>query len=159
MQMHTVVGRELEISLVLSPERSVPLPARLVYRSDDPYAVHLTFHVGSATPVHWAFARELLVEGTFRPCGHGDVRVWPAKANRRDVLCVALSSPEGDALLEAPAEPVSEWLQRTLRAVAPGREREQLAIDDALRRLLAPVLRDDLWLTDPWPSDESSDEG
>jgi hypothetical protein len=136
--MHTVVERELELNLVLSPERSVPVPARLGYRSDDPYAVHITFHIGSDHPVHWTFARELLVEGVFRPCGHGDVRVWPTKVAGRSVVLVALSSPDGDALLEAPAAQVSAWLERTLRVVPPGTEAEQLGIDDALAELLAP---------------------
>ncbi|MFD4787904.1 SsgA family sporulation/cell division regulator [Streptomyces sp. NPDC058459] len=134
---HTVVERELELKLILSPERSVPVPARLAYRSDDPYAVHITFHVDSGSPVHWTFARELLVEGVFRPCGHGDVRVWPTKADGRGVVLMALSSPDGDALLEAPAPQVSAWLERTLRAVPPGAEAGRLGIDDALDQLLA----------------------
>ncbi|PVE13795.1 SsgA family sporulation/cell division regulator [Streptomyces scopuliridis] len=155
--MHTVVERELELNLVLSPERSIPVPARLVYRTDDPYAVHITFHIGSDNPVNWTFARELLVEGVFRPCGHGDVRIWPTKVGGRTVLCVALSSPDGDALLEAPCAAVSAWLERTLRIVPPGTESEQLGLDDGLARLLAPTPADDLWLRDPWPSDESVD--
>ncbi|MFF0381864.1 SsgA family sporulation/cell division regulator [Streptomyces sp. NPDC004673] len=134
---HTVVERELELKLILSPERSVPVPARLAYRSDDPYAVHITFHVNSDFPVHWTFARELLVEGVFRPCGHGDVRVWPTKVNGRSAVLMALSSPDGDALLEAPTPQVSAWLERTLRAVPPGAEAAQLGIDDALDQLLA----------------------
>ncbi|MGW5044553.1 SsgA family sporulation/cell division regulator [Streptomyces griseoluteus] len=134
---HTVVERELELRLILSPERSIPVPARLAYRSDDPYAVHITFHVNSDSPVHWTFARELLVEGVFRPCGHGDVRVWPTKVNGRSVVLMALSSPDGDALLEAPTPQVSAWLERTLRAVPPGTEAAQLGIDDALDQLLA----------------------
>ncbi|MFF9360614.1 SsgA family sporulation/cell division regulator [Streptomyces griseoluteus] len=134
---HTVVERELELRLILSPERSIPVPARLAYRSDDPYAVHITFHVNSDSPVHWTFARELLVEGVFRPCGHGDVRVWPTKVNGRSVVLMALSSPDGDALLEAPTPQVSAWLERTLRAVPPGAEAAQLGIDDALDQLLA----------------------
>ncbi|MFF2201795.1 SsgA family sporulation/cell division regulator [Streptomyces sp. NPDC058145] len=133
----TVVERELEIQLVLSPERSVPVPARLGYRSGDPYAVHLTFHTHSEQPVEWTFARELLVEGVFRPCGHGDVRVWPTKAEGRGIVLIALSSPDGDALLELPATPVSAWLERTLRAVPPGTEDGRLGIDDALDELLA----------------------
>ncbi|MEU2551079.1 SsgA family sporulation/cell division regulator [Streptomyces sp. NPDC003388] len=133
----TVVERELEIQLVLSPGRSVPVPARLGYRSGDPYAVHLTFHTDSEHPVEWTFARELLVEGVFRPCGHGDVRVWPTKAEDRGVVLVALSSPDGDALLELPATPVSAWLERTLRAVPPGTEDGRLGIDDELDELLA----------------------
>lgn len=135
--MHTVVEREIELNLVLSPERSIPVPARMTYRTDDPYAVHITFHVGSQTPVDWTFSRELLVEGVFRPCGHGDVRVWPTKVNGRGVVCMALSSPDGEALLEAPASAVSAWLERTLRVLAPGSEHERLAIDEGLGELLA----------------------
>ncbi|MEV0179624.1 SsgA family sporulation/cell division regulator [Streptomyces sp. NPDC050625] len=136
--MHsTVVERELELRLVLSPERSIPVPARLGYRTADPYAVHITFHINSEHPVHWTFARELLVEGVFRACGQGDVRVWPTRTQGRGVVLVALSSPDGDALLEAPAAQVSAWLERTLRMVPPGTEGGQLGIDDALDQLLA----------------------
>jgi hypothetical protein len=134
---HIVVERELEMRLVLSPERSVPVPARLSYRSDDPYAVHISFHINSDCPVNWTFARDLLVEGVFRPSGQGDVRVWPTKSDGRSVVLMALSSPDGDALLQAPAAQVSAWLERTLRAVPPGTEGGQLGIDDALDQLLA----------------------
>ncbi|MFI1165346.1 SsgA family sporulation/cell division regulator [Streptomyces sp. NPDC020801] len=132
-----VVERELELGLVLSPECAIPVPARLGYRSEDPYAVHITFHMDSRRPVHWTFARELLVEGVFRPCGYGDVRVWPSRAEGRGVVLMALSSPSGDALLEAPAAQVSAWLQDTLHVVPPGSEGEWLGIDGALAGLLA----------------------
>lgn len=155
--MNTVVERELEMKLVLSPERSVAVPARLSYRSDDPYAVHMDFHISSRCPVHWTFARELLVEGVFRPSGQGDVRVWPTKVGSREVICMALSSPDGDALLEAPASAVSAWLERTLRIVAPGCEHEALGIDKGLSDLLTPTPRDDLRLRDPWPGDEGGE--
>ncbi|MGX1546331.1 SsgA family sporulation/cell division regulator [Streptomyces adustus] len=135
----TVVERELELTLILSPEHSIPVPARLTYRTDDPYAVHIGFHIRSEHPVHWTFARELLVEGVFRPCGHGDVRVWPTKVEGRGVVLIALSAPEGDALLEAPTAQVSAWLERTLRLVPPGTEGEQLGLDDGLAELLAPA--------------------
>ncbi|MER7106398.1 SsgA family sporulation/cell division regulator [Streptomyces sp. NPDC000229] len=134
---HTVVERELELALVLSPERSVPVPARLIYRTDDPYAVHITFHVGSDHPVHWTFARELLIEGVFRPCGHGDVRIWPTTLDGKPVVLMALSSPDGEALLEVPAAQVSAWLERALRVVPPGSESQQLGLDDGLAELLA----------------------
>ncbi|MBK3642229.1 MULTISPECIES: SsgA family sporulation/cell division regulator [Streptomyces] len=134
---YTVVERELELRLILSPERGIPVPARLSYRTDDPYAVHVAFHINSEHPVDWTFSRELLVEGVFRPCGQGDVRVWPTKTEGRSVVLMALSSPDGDALLEAPAAQVSAWLERTLRVVPPGTEGEQLGIDDALDQLLA----------------------
>ncbi|MEE1928116.1 SsgA family sporulation/cell division regulator [Streptomyces sp. TRM 70351] len=135
--MHTSVERELELTLVLSPEHSVPVPARLVYRADDPYAVHVTFHIGSSGPVHWTFARELLVEGARRSCGEGDVRVWPVRRAGGGALRLALSSPEGEALLEAPAGPVAAWVERTLRLVPPGRESAELELDAALGALFS----------------------
>jgi hypothetical protein len=135
--METVVEHELELSLVLSPERSVPVPARLSYGLHDPYAVHITFHLGSDSPVTWVFARDLLMEGTFRPCGQGDVRIWPSRAGRRSLLCMALSSPTGDALLEAPLPAVAAWLEQAHRLVPPGCEREALDLDGGLAELLA----------------------
>ncbi|MFF8971575.1 SsgA family sporulation/cell division regulator [Streptomyces sp. NPDC014995] len=156
--MHpTVVERELELTLVLSPEHGIPVPARLSYRSDDPFAVRVTFHIDSGHPVDWTFARDLLVEGVFRPCGQGDVRVWPRKVNGRGVVLMALSSPGGDALLEAPAAQVSSWLERTLRVVPPGTEGARLGIDDAVAELLAPTAADDLRLLGPCPLDEAPD--
>lgn len=70
---------------------------------------------------------------------------------------MALSSPDGDALLEAVATVVSAWLERTLRVVPPGSESERLGIDDGLAELLAPTPADDLRLRSPWPSDESQE--
>jgi hypothetical protein len=52
-------------------------------------------------------------------------------------VLLSLSSPDGDALLEAPAAQVSAWLERTLRVVPPGTEGEQLGLDDELAELLA----------------------
>ncbi len=155
--MHTVVERELELKLILSPERSIPVPARLSYRTDDPYAVHIAFHITSEQPVNWTFARELLVEGVFRPCGHGDVRVWPTKVEGRSVVLMALSSPDGDALLEAPAAQVSAWLERTLRVVPRALRRSSSASTTAWPSCSPRTPADDLWLRDPWPSDESKD--
>ncbi|UYQ62353.1 SsgA family sporulation/cell division regulator [Streptomyces peucetius] len=142
--MQNVVERELELKLVLSPERNVPVPARLSYRADDPYAVHIVFHVGSEHPVNWTFARELLIEGVSRPCGTGDVRVWPSKSQGRGVILMALSSPDGEALLEAPSTGVSAWLERTLRVVPPGSEPAALGLDEALAELLAPAGADEM---------------
>lgn len=135
--MHTVIERELELKLLLAPERSVPVPARFRYLSSDPYAVHVIFHLDSDRPVHWTFARELLLEGVFRPCGRADVRIWPAKSDGRSVICLALSSPSGSALLQAPTCPVALWVERTLRLVPPGAEPDQLGLDEQLGELLA----------------------
>ncbi len=153
--MQTVVERELELSLVLSPDQSVPVPARFAYRADDPYAVHIVFHIGSQAPVSWTFSRDLLLEGVYRACGSGDVRVWPSKVHGRGMVCLALSAPGGNALLEAPSAPVTAWLESTLRVVPPGSEYERLGIDEGLRRLLEPMPQDELRLSDPAAGDAS----
>ena len=133
---HGCVDQELTVQLVLSPERSLPVPALLAYCADDPYAVHVTFHLGQDSPVTWVFARELLVEGVFRACGTGDVRIWPTRADGRSLICLALSSPAGEALLEAPAAPVATWLEQTLRVVPTGTESSAMDLDAELAALL-----------------------
>ncbi|MEY9875442.1 hypothetical protein ABH931_004943 [Streptacidiphilus sp. MAP12-33] len=134
--VHDCVEQELTVQLVLSPERSLPVPALLAYCTDDPFAVHITFHLGQDSPVTWVFARELLVEGVFRACGTGDVRIWPTRADGRSLICLALSSPAGEALLEAPAAPVATWLEETLRAMPSGAESAALDLDAQLAALL-----------------------
>ncbi|WP_284116879.1 SsgA family sporulation/cell division regulator [Streptomyces fragilis] len=137
--MRTVVERELTMKLIVSAERHAPVTARLRYATDDPFAVHVDFHCGADRPVHWSFARDLLVEGRFRACGPGDVRVWPGHGveGGAPVMLLALSSPCGDALLEAPAGEVADWLAHTLRMVPRGREGELLDLDGPLAELLA----------------------
>jgi Streptomyces sporulation and cell division protein, SsgA. len=136
--METVVAQELEMKLVLSPERSIAVPARLSYDVQDPYAVHITFHLDSEAPVTWVFARELLAQGARRPSGRGDVRVSPAaRSGEGRALQLALHSPAGQALLEVPAAKVEAWLKRTYRLVPLGRESDSLDLDGELAELLA----------------------
>ncbi|MEK8171103.1 SsgA family sporulation/cell division regulator [Streptomyces sp. M19] len=141
--------RELEMNLVLAPERGIPVPARLTYRTQDPYAVHVTFHIGSEAPVDWTFARELLVEGCSGRAGratYGSGRRGP----RAHPGLPGADLPDGEALLEAPASAVSAWLERTLRVVPPGSEHEQVDVDDALGELLAHMPCET-----PWPGEEA----
>jgi hypothetical protein len=74
------------------------------------------------------------------------------------VICLALSSPDGDALLETPSTAVAAWLERTLRAVPPGSEHEQLSMDDGLSALLAPAAGDEAWLHDPFSGPAARDD-
>ncbi|PRH76976.1 SsgA family sporulation/cell division regulator [Streptomyces solincola] len=138
----TVVASELEFTMVLTAERRIAVPGRLVYRTDDPYAVRVTFHTGSAHPVHWTFARDLLVEGVGEPCGHGDVRIWPTTVDALPVVLFALSSPEGDALLETATAPLVAWLERTLAAVPPGTEDCRHNLDAVLTGVLTRATGD-----------------
>lgn len=150
----TSVQHELEVRLV-APGRgaAVPLSVTLTYDSVDPYAVHALFRVAQAaspqaaspqavdrggTGVEWVFARDTLADGIDRPTGQGDVRVWPCapRAQGPDVVYLSLTSPDGRALLEAPAGELSAFLLRSYAAVPRGAETHHLDIDSTLAALL-----------------------
>ncbi|WP_306971829.1 SsgA family sporulation/cell division regulator [Streptomyces canus] len=131
---------ELHLRLVVSSESSLPVPAGLRYDTADPYAVHATFHTGAEETVEWVFARDLLAEGLHRPTGTGDVRVWPSRSHGQGIVCIALGSPEGEALLEAPARALESFLKRTDAAVPPGTEHHHINVD-SLTNFLNTVRR------------------
>ena len=135
--MSSSVTCELQLRLVISGDSSQPVPAGLRYDTADPYAVHATFHTGGQDTVDWVFARELLAEGLRRPTGTGDVRVWPSRSRGQASVCLALSSPEGEALLEAPARALESFLKRTNAAVPPGLEHRVYDLDAELIHLFA----------------------
>ncbi|MEU3901676.1 SsgA family sporulation/cell division regulator [Streptomyces sp. NPDC045251] len=135
--MDTTVSCELHLRLIVSSESSLPVRASLRYDTADPYAVHADFHTGAEDTVEWVFARELLTAGLHIPAGIGDVQVWPCRSRRLDILCIALASEEGEALLHAPARVLEEFLERTEAVVPPGTEHRHLSFDQELSRILA----------------------
>jgi len=135
MNGHTTVSEELGLRLVVPEHTAVPLVASLSYRCDDPYAVRMAFHVGLEEPVEWTFARDLLRIKPDTCNGEGDVRVWPT-GTRAQVLNIALSSPFGQALFEAPTAPIAEFIRRTYQLVPAGREGEFVDIERELNELL-----------------------
>lgn len=135
---HTTVEVETSLRLVAPDAAALPVRASLRYDPNDPYAVQVLFHPDSSDcePVGWSFARDLLVTGLDEPAGVGDVRVWPWATPRGDVVALALSSPDGNALFEAPRGVLVRFLRRTFSAVPRGREGEYVDVDTAVARLL-----------------------
>ena len=120
MMNSVTVSAELGLSLVVPEHGAVPLVASLDYCADDPYAIKMSFHVGTDEPVEWIFARELLAEGLETLVGDGDVKVWPDGSPETDVLNIALSSPFGEAHFEAPLSTTGEFLRSTYGIIPPG---------------------------------------
>jgi hypothetical protein len=127
---------DLDVNLVGPDEDFVAVPVALHYDTTDPYAVRSTFHTGQGEGVRWVFARELLAAGMTAPVGDGDVRVWPSVTRGRPVVCIGLRSPDGAALLEAPASTVQSFLTQTFRLVPEGSEAQLLDIDRTITSLL-----------------------
>ena len=108
--MHTgpipaIVSAEITLNLVVGAEYGVPVAAQFSYGAHEPLSVTAAFHAAD-NEVRWVFARDLLDEGTRHPAGEGDVTCWPATISGRRVVCIALRSPSGQALLEAPADDI-----------------------------------------------------
>ena len=116
-------------------ERDHALVAEFVYDPADPCAVTLVLQTLSG-PVHWTFARELLVDGQYEPSGDGDVHVWPClSAHGEAVVIVELCSPVGETLLQFPSRAVQEFVYSSVDAVPMGSE--QVDVDAWLEQLLA----------------------
>jgi hypothetical protein len=134
-QSPDAVTCQLDVRLVVPGDAGVPLSVTLRYDPVDPYAVHATFRAPDGA-VEWVFARELLADGLERPVGDGDVRVWPAWRAGSDVVCIALVSPDGHALLEAPAWALEDFVSRMHAVVPAGGEGRHLDLDAAVAALL-----------------------
>ena len=148
---NSTVSAELGIQIFVSEQAIRPVPARLFYSREDPYAVRITFHTNLAQPVEWMFARDLLATGTEGRKGLGDVTFWPSAGSAADggfggdfggggasggVLNIALSSPFGKAHFEAPASEISDFLRRTYQIVPAGQESEHIDVEAELNDLL-----------------------
>ncbi|MGW2963877.1 SsgA family sporulation/cell division regulator [Streptomyces sp. NPDC001220] len=139
MRLVRTVAYELPVELVLSPDLSVPMRTALRYETHDPYAVRVVFHLpGQDRTVEWFFSREMLAQALSGPTGQGgDVHMWPVVDSGREVVSIALRSPEGSALLEFPAQGVKSFLRETWSVVPPGSESSRFDLDAELAQLLA----------------------
>lgn len=131
------VTHELILELIDSRGGSIPLPAALDYDTEDPYAVAASFNTGESN-VRWVFARELLASGVYEPTGDGDVHVWPCLDVRgRAVTIIELTSPDGEALMQARSADVCAFLRRTESLVRSGQESQLVDVDSAIARILS----------------------
>ncbi|NAZ83547.1 SsgA family sporulation/cell division regulator [Kineococcus sp. R8] len=134
----TEVDVDVSLRLRTTSGPGLPVPASLHYGADDPYAIHAVFR-GGDTDVEWVFARDLLREGLVAPAGEGDVHVRPCPqtADGRARVLLRLSSPDGNAELEADEADVRRFLRRADALVPPGRETRHLDLDDLVHRLVS----------------------
>jgi hypothetical protein len=126
------VHQAVVLDLIDSTGASTPLEAELQYDPRDPYAVTTIFMTGR-NQVRWTFGRELLTAGLYAPSGDGDVHVWPClDADGHAVVIIELSSPDGEALVQARTGDLSLFVDRMNKAVTRGSESEHLDLDAAI---------------------------
>ncbi len=139
VEKHKVdVDVEVTLRLVVPDAGPVSLLVSLRYVAADPYAVRALFRGDDGeTSVEWVFARDLLVDGLERATGLGDVHVWPSRGADGDIVIIALSSPDGRAVLHADANDLRRFIDRTLSVVPAGQEGIHVDLDDVVARLTA----------------------
>lgn len=131
-----VVSQAVTLDLIDSTGAATPIEAELQYDPRDPYAVTTVFMTGRSQ-VRWTFGRELLAAGLYEPSGDGDVHVWPClDSDGRAVVIVELSSPDGEALIQARSGDLSGFVDRMMKAVAPGAESAYLDLDAEIAAIL-----------------------
>jgi hypothetical protein len=129
------VFRSVALHLVTSGA-PVLVGADLVYDPADPFAIRVCLRTDGSPAVQWVISRDLLADGLTRPAGEGDIGVWPSVAGGVAVVCLSLSSPDGQALLFGAHGEVSEFVHRTFDEVPAGHESELLDLDAVVERLL-----------------------
>jgi hypothetical protein len=113
------------------------LSGDFVFDPADPYAVHLVVGRGDGAQVTWTFARELLAEGIYDPCGNGDVVVWPCLGTHGEaVVIIELRSPSGMAMLQTPSRAVQRFVAQTFEVVPAGSESAEIDLDHMVSHLL-----------------------
>ena len=125
----------VRLRLVVADADAVSLPVSLRYKAEDPYAVRALFS-GDGVEIEWVFARDLLHTGISTPIGDGDVHTWPSWGTGVELLMISLSSPDGQAVLEAHAVDIRKFLDQTETFVPLGKESLFMDIEAAITRLL-----------------------
>jgi hypothetical protein len=123
--------------LLVPDDRTVLFPGDLCYKSTDPYAVRITFHLDDT--MDWVFARTLLIAGLLEPSGVGDVEISPCHRNDVDTVQITLKAHHVCAVLEAPARMIAAFLKQTCQAVPLGMEHRHLDLDRLVARLVQDV--------------------
>jgi len=132
MDFAPAVTHAIALELIDATGNATPVEAELCYDRRDPYAVSTLFRTGS-TQVRWVFSRDLIAEGIYEPTGDGDVHVWPClDAQGRAVVVIELSSPDGEALMQARSDALTAFIASTDAIVPRGTESLLIDIDAEL---------------------------
>lgn len=129
MNHHAVKGHRMVTDMVLlGGDDAAPVRAELRYYRSDPLAVEMRLSVDGEPAVSWVFGRDLLIEGLRRPCGVGDVQLYPV----HESVIITLRSTAGKAVLLSYLPDLDRFVDHILHDVPAGAE---ITHDDIEREL------------------------
>ncbi|MGW1864584.1 SsgA family sporulation/cell division regulator [Streptomyces mauvecolor] len=108
-----------------------PVVTRLLYESDDPFAIRVLFELQEDVAVTWTIERDLLARGLGQEVGDGDIRIAPHVVAGRHETRIELAGcgldGEWSRVVFSLWEPALRvFLARTYEAVPPGEEEVDL---------------------------------
>lgn len=135
-RQHTTITALAIFSLLGEDGVATPVPAQLLYSTQDPFALAISFATAPDRAVEWLVDRDLLASGITTNAGEGDMRIMPAP-NQPELVLIELDSPSGRATLKTLAIDLTEFLHRTYDLVPEGTEELWTDMDALLIQLLA----------------------
>ncbi|MEV4940534.1 SsgA family sporulation/cell division regulator [Streptomyces zaomyceticus] len=117
-----VLTRPMAMEL-LTPEAAVPIETTVGYNSRDPHALSIDFHLLGDAPVVWRVDREMVLIGSLKATGAGDVRVRPASDGD---LLLQLGQAEHRALVRCDREGLARLVRDTFALVPQGTEENHI---------------------------------
>jgi hypothetical protein len=132
--LNVVTSEQMRGRVVCTPAEG-HVNAQFGYDVRDPYAVSLIMITPGSRPVTWTFARELLEGGLQGGFGSGAVIVAPSPDGQK--VLIGLGEASDLAVIHLEPAPIRRFLDKTYRAVRPGRECEYVNVDEVVAQLLA----------------------
>lgn len=117
-----VLTRPMAMEL-LTPEATVPIETTVGYNSRDPHALSIDFHLLGDAPVVWRVDREMVLIGSLKATGAGDVRVRPASDGD---LLLQLGQAEHRALVRCDQGVLARLVRDTFALVPQGTEESHI---------------------------------
>ncbi|MFC9731922.1 SsgA family sporulation/cell division regulator [Streptomyces roseolus] len=108
---------------LLTSDAAVPIDTTVGYDSRTPHALTITFHLLGEEPVVWCFDREMILTGSLRPTGDGEIRLRPDT----DGGLLLLLGPSGQrAVVKCDQEALCRFVRETFVLVPQGTEDRHL---------------------------------
>ncbi|MEU2339638.1 SsgA family sporulation/cell division regulator [Streptomyces sp. NPDC013172] len=122
-----------------APQEQGTVLCRFRYGAAEPLCVHLHLLLPSGQSGRWVIGRDLLLAGTERLSGEGDVKVWPSRRREGSPsLYLHFQRPSGKATFIADLTEIRQWLEHTYTVVPVDSESLLTDWDNLAAMLLRP---------------------
>ncbi|MFD5327295.1 SsgA family sporulation/cell division regulator [Streptomyces sp. NPDC127092] len=126
-----VLTRPMAMAL-LAPDTTIRIDAVVGYDSRDPHALTIAFHLLGEDPVVWRVDREMILTGSLRPTGDGDIRLRPDPDGG---LLLRLGPTGQRAVVRCEQEALGRFVRDTFVLVPQGTEEHHIDWEPLLASL------------------------